>query len=107
MSRVKELHRGVGDIALECLCSGGEEERVTFSPNRQERRLILSEILLKLWIKRDVIGVVLEKVQLKFIRAGTREIKVIQRAAVWRNQAGVRNAVRVLESRRFRLKKRP
>src|SRR3984893_10791267 len=100
MSRVEELHRGLGNIALECLRTCREEERIILSPNRQERRLILSEILLKLWIKRDVAGVVLKKVQLKFIRAGRREVKIIQRAAVRRNLAGVRNAVRVLEGRR-------
>jgi hypothetical protein len=75
MSRVKELDRGLGDIALERLRPIGEEERIIPSPNRQQRRLVLPKIFLKPRIKRDVVDVILEKVQLKFIRAGTREIK--------------------------------
>ena len=42
MSRVKELHRRLWDIALERLRAGGEEERIILSPNRQERRLVTS-----------------------------------------------------------------
>ena len=54
--------------------------------------------------QRDVVGVILEKVQLDFVRSWTREIKVIQRATVRRNQAGIGDAVQILKRGRFRLR---
>jgi hypothetical protein len=50
MPRVKELHRGFWDIALERFRARREEERIIPTPNRKERRLIFSEIRLKLRI---------------------------------------------------------
>jgi len=44
--RVEELHRGLRHIALERLRTCGRKNGSFFPQNRQERRLILSEILL-------------------------------------------------------------
>jgi len=59
------------------------------------------EIALESRIQRDVALIVAEQVELNFIRAAARQVEVIERVSVRRNQIGVGDTVRILPDRRF------
>src|SRR5215470_13268336 len=61
---------GAGDVTLEGLGSGGQEERVVAAPDGQQRWLAGPEVVLELGIQLDVACVVKEEVQLNLVRAG-------------------------------------
>ena len=44
----------IGNVALERLGTGRQEERIVLSPHSQERRLVSPEVLLKGRVERDV-----------------------------------------------------
>jgi hypothetical protein len=55
VSGLEESDRRAGDIALERLGPGGQEERIVLAPYRQEGRLVVPEILLEGRVERDVL----------------------------------------------------
>ena len=73
MAGIKETHLRVRYVALECLCSSGQEERIVLSPYGKERGLVAAEILLKRGIQRDVASVVAEQIELDLVIAGSGE----------------------------------
>ena len=82
MPRVEEPHHGVGDVALERLRARREEERVVLTPDGEQWRLAVAEILLKDRIQRDVASVITKEVELYFIGARSSEIEIVERVAV-------------------------
>src|SRR5476649_3086442 len=64
---IVEANIGVGDVPLERLCARRKEERIVLSPHRQKARLVLAEVRLKRWVKRNVALVITEQVQLDLI----------------------------------------
>src|SRR6267142_1568106 len=99
---VEEANDSLGIVPLERLSTSGDKERVVLAPHRQERRLVGSEVILERRIQRYVALVVAEEVELHFISAGTRQVKIIEVLAVRRHQCRVGNAVRVLPAGRLR-----
>jgi len=67
---VVEVYFCVRVVALKRLGPGRQKEWVVLPPNREQRRLVGSEILLKLWIERNVAGIIQEQVELDLIIAG-------------------------------------
>src|SRR5262245_51380647 len=60
VSRVKERDRRVLDVTLERLCACGHEERISVAPDGQQRRLVLTKVLLELRIHLDITRIVEE-----------------------------------------------
>src|SRR5580692_10884478 len=60
VTRIEEAHRGIWDVALECVGARGKKERIVLAPYREQGRLVLSEVLLKGWVHRYV-GCVVSK----------------------------------------------
>jgi hypothetical protein len=102
MTCVEELHLSLWQIAFVSLRASGKEEWIVFAPHSEQGRLKLPKVFLKLRVERHVAGIILEKIELHFVGIRTNQIKIIQRTAVRRYQAWIGDAVRVLESRRFR-----
>ena len=75
---VEQAHYRVGNVALERFRSRGQKERIVLAPDRQERRLVRLEILLKCRVQRDITLVVTEEIELHLVRSGAREVEVIQ-----------------------------
>src|SRR5258708_16493642 len=99
---VEEANDSLGIVPLERLSTRRHEERVVLAPDRQERRLVRAEVFLEWRIQRHVALVVAEEVELHFISAGTRQIKIVQVLAIRRHHRLVGNAVGVLPSARLR-----
>ena len=78
-----------------------QEERVILSPGREQEWLVRPKIVLEDRIERDVALVVAQQVQLYFVRAGSGQIEVVERIAVWRNRCHLRNTMCVLPARRL------
>jgi hypothetical protein len=102
VARVEELDRRTGNVASERLGSLGQEEGIVLSPCCKEAWLVRAEIILESWVERDVALVVAEQIQLDFVGAGSGQIEIVERIAVWRNRGRVRHTVRVLPARRVR-----
>src|SRR5215469_7071049 len=94
---INEMDFGVRNIPLVGLSARGQKERVVLAPDGEERRLVFSEIALKLRIEIHVACIVEEKVELRFMSAGTRQIKVVERAPIGRNKRFFRRAMHVLK----------
>ncbi len=101
MPRVVEFDGRLGNIPLERFRAGGREKWIVFSPDREERGLVLPEIFLELRVECYIGRVVLEKIKLHFIRVGTSQVKVIQGTAIGGYQTRISDAMRVLEARCF------
>ena len=71
-----------GNVALERLGAGRQEERIVPAPDREEARLVSPEILLKLRIESDVAAVITKQVELHLVGAGPRQIEIVERVAV-------------------------
>src|SRR5215469_11778159 len=61
---VVQVDLGIRVISAERLGACREEERVVFAPHRKDRGALRTEVLLKLWIERDVARVIQEQVKL-------------------------------------------
>jgi len=99
---IVEADIGVGDVPLERLCARRKEERVVLSPHRQKARLVLAEVRLERWVKRNVALVITEQVQLDLIGSGARQVEVVQRSAVRLDRGLVGHAMGVLPACRLR-----
>ena len=84
---IEEFHDGVRQVLFECPGAGGQEERVLITPNGQERRLLIAEILLKFRVQRHIAGIVFKEVKLDFYVTGLIEKMLIQRIGFGRNQS--------------------
>src|SRR5262249_42876899 len=96
VSGVEEADDRIRNIALECLSTRGQEERIVLAPHSEELRLMVAEILLESRIERNVALVVSEQVELQIVRTRPGQIKIVERVAVWRNGGGIGDAVGVL-----------
>ena len=88
MPGIEEAHLRIWNIALERLGARRQEERVVLAPHRQQRRLVLAEIGLEFRVESDVALVIAEEIELHLIRAGSRQIEIIERISVGGNQVG-------------------
>src|SRR5215469_18817686 len=86
VTRVEEADIGTGDVAFVRFGSRRQEERVVLAPDRQQRRLMLPEVRLERGVESDITGVVEEQIELHLVRSRARQIVIVQRAAVRRNQ---------------------
>ena len=77
-----EVDFGVGQVALECLGTGGDERRVVLAPHGHERRLVVAQILLELGIESHVRAVVENQVVLHLGAAGQVDVVEIEAVAV-------------------------
>ena len=59
---IEEAYFRSGNVALEGLGTGRQEEGIVLAPGRQERRLVLAEVGLKLRIHGDIALVVAEEI---------------------------------------------
>ena len=75
MSGVEQAHPRAGYVARVRLGARRQEERIVLAPHRQQRRLVLAEIGLEVRIEGDVGFVVAEKIELRFVRAGSLRIE--------------------------------
>ena len=82
MTGVKELHHGVRIVALERFGAGRNEEGIVLAPDREERRLVLAELVLEGRIERDVALVVAKQIELHVVRARARKVEIIEVLAV-------------------------
>src|SRR5580692_7906674 len=64
MSGVQELDPRVRDVPSKSLGPRGKEKGVVFTPNRQQRRLHLPEVVLKRRVELHVRGVVAKQIEL-------------------------------------------
>ena len=103
MTGVDKADHCTADIAPECFGPGRQKERIVPAPYRQETRLVSPEVFLKSRVAGDVAPVVAEQIQLQLIDARARQIEVVEREPVGRDERGVRDTVGVLPDRRFRL----
>src|SRR5579859_665049 len=97
VARVKEMNFSGWKVALEGLGAGGEEERIIPAPNRKERWFGSAEEFLEFGIQLDVLGVIEEEIELCLVGTGPGEIKVIERAAIRRDEGFIGHAVHVLQ----------
>jgi hypothetical protein len=77
VARIKEAHLRARDVAFERLRTRWQKERIVLTPHSQKRRLVLTKIALELGIQRDVALIISEEIELNFIGAGARQIKVV------------------------------
>jgi hypothetical protein len=99
---VKKAHVRVRYVAFECFRTRGQKEQIVPTPCRQERRLVLAEIGLKLRIKGDVAFLVAEEIKLNIVSPWACQIIVVERIPIRRNPGRIEHTVRVLPDRRFR-----
>src|SRR5215469_10388336 len=83
---VQEADIGIRDVAFVRFGSSRQEERVVLAPDRQQQRLMLPEVRLERGVESDITGVVEEQIELHLVRSQARQIVIVQRAAVGRNQ---------------------
>src|SRR5262249_54812179 len=93
---------GLGIVALKCLATRRQEERIVLAPCRQQRWPMRAEVLLEAGIQCDIALVVTKQIELYFGDSRAAQVIVIERVPVWRYHGRVRHAVRVLPDRGFR-----
>src|SRR5262249_11876603 len=103
MPGVIKMHLGLRNILFERFRTGRKKERIIFTPYGQQRWLIFPEILLESRIERHVACIIFKEIELHFVGTGTSEVKIVQRAAIRRNDGWIGNAMGVLDSGWFRL----
>jgi len=69
VSGIKELNFAIRVVTPEGLCAWRQKERIV-TPDREQRRLLRSEILLELRVQGDIACVVQEKVELNLVIPG-------------------------------------
>src|SRR5262250_3022856 len=99
MSRIEELNLRAGYVFPKCFCSGGNEERVVLTPDRQQRWFRLTEIFLEFRIALYVRGIVEKQVELNLFVLGPFEQRRVQSVGLGRNTFRIRYAMRVLPPR--------
>ncbi|RYE28191.1 MAG: DMT family transporter [Hyphomicrobiales bacterium] len=101
VAAVDEANVSLRHVALEGFGARGNEERIVLAPDRLHRRLMLAQVGLDGVVERDVGLVIEQQVELDFVVAGTRQIEIVEVAAVGRDLARIVDAVSVLEERRL------
>ena len=99
MPGIQELDPRVRYILSKCLGSRRNEKGIVLAPNRQQRRLGLSKIILKCRIELHVRRIVEKQIQLNVFVPRTLQQRRIQRVRFRRNALRIGHAVRVLPSR--------
>src|SRR5436309_6132544 len=93
VTRVEESDDGTGNIPLERLGAGRQEERVVLAPHRQQRRPVRAEVFLERRVQRDIAGIIEAQVELDLVVAGPSEQRRVQRVALGRDQRLVWHAM--------------
>src|SRR5580692_2465688 len=97
VSRVHKSDRGGRKILLIRLGTCRDKEGIVLSPDRHERRPVLTEVFVELRIRRDVVSVIEVKIQLDLHVSGTRDQSRVERIAFRGYPLRVRYAVEVLK----------
>ena len=79
MTSVQQNHLRLGNIFLERLGAWWDKELIVLTPNCEEGRLPLSEVCLPLRVRRDVIPIVIENIELDVDDAWARHECSIER----------------------------
>src|SRR5580704_13022869 len=96
MTRIQKLDVRVREILSKCLSSCGSEKGVVFAPDRQQRRLRVSKVLLKLRIELHVGCVVEKQIKLNLLVSRSFHQSRIQCVGLRRNTFWIGYAVGVL-----------
>src|ERR1700722_17435064 len=64
MTGGEELHDGIRVVAPIRFCAGWNEKWIVPTPNREERRLRFSKVVVKCRVELDVVGIVEKEIQL-------------------------------------------
>lgn len=103
MSCIKEDDFSGGIISTKSLGTGWQEERIILSPHGKGRRSVGAEVLLKLWVKRDVSLIVDDQIELNLRTLWSVQECLVQRDGFRGNPlVGILDARRVLPPRRLR-----
>lgn len=94
---IEQMDLGVGEIALERLCAGGQERGVVLAPRGEERRPVLAEVGLELRVEGDVRAIVEDQIELDLLRAGPRQVGGVERPAVGRDERRSARAVQACQ----------
>ena len=86
---VEKADECAGNIPLEGSGAGGQEEWVVLAPNRQQRRLMLSEVGVEVRVESNIAGIVEKQIELRLMGSRAGQIMVIQRAAIGRHERGI------------------
>ena len=78
---IEQLNLRIRIVSPESFRPCRDEIWIMFPPNREQRRLRFSEILLESWIKLYVVGVIEKQIQLDVGIAGPRQQRRIERIA--------------------------
>lgn len=89
MSRVEKPDFGVRNVTFERFRARREEIRIMFSPDREQCRFPLSELLMKLRIQLHVVRIIQKQVQLDVLIAQPAEQRRIQRVSHRRQRVGI------------------
>src|SRR5476649_2167045 len=81
--RVVKHYFGLGIVALISLGTGRDKEGIVLAPNRESRRQILAEELLKLGIKLHVGFVVSDEIELDLVALRTIQQGLIKEDGLW------------------------
>src|SRR5262249_21252819 len=105
MTGVEKVDFRVRMVALECLRTGRQEERIVLAPYGEKRRPLGADVFLEFGIERDVTLIIAEQVELDIVVTGAGEERRIQGPGIRRQQLRRRHAVGVLPLGGFGLEK--
>ena len=97
VAAVEKVQFGLAKIALIRLRAFDGEEGVVLAPDDQDPGLMIAEIGVPLVIERDVRRVVVEKIKLDPVVAGTIEEMLVEGVGVGIDAIGIMGAMSVLE----------
>src|SRR5262245_34657151 len=101
VARLEKAELTMRNVLSKCFRPGGNEERIVVTPDRQQRRLRIAEVRLKLRIKFHVRCIVQKQIELNFLVARTSQQRGVQRIRFRRNRSRICYAVCVLPTRCF------
>jgi hypothetical protein len=79
MSSVEKADLGVRQISFVGFCTGRQEKRVVLAPNRQQLRLVVTEIGLEGRIEGNVACLVEHQVELDLVRLRAQHVPRVER----------------------------
>jgi len=85
VTRIQEANVRTRNIAPVGFGPWGQEEWIVAPPDREQRRLTITEVGLEFGIEFDVTGIVEQQVELRFVRSWACQVEIVERIAVGRN----------------------
>ncbi len=82
VSAIDEFHFSIRNVALERFGARGNEKHIVLTPDSQQRRFALAEVSLPGRIERNVVPIVMEKIELDLVDSGPLQISEIEHVAI-------------------------